>query len=227
MNDVEKFYYHLEIIPYLELGITFDPGPLLSEIERYKEQFSLHRPTDQDALLEGSWKTFQLQKKDSEKSEETMLLRNGPLQTHFPKTLEFLDLCVHTDQAIDIRYMMMEPHSRILPHQDSPYKTPMYTFHAAITYPADCHFYVGLDKNGNQTPFTREVPFAPGKVFLINASKYHSIVNESDASRIHLAALAVPKLPMSEMVKLAERQNGEWTEKELIKRFAKSQIAST
>jgi len=86
-----------------------------------------------------------------------------------------------------IRFMELSPESAITPHSDMPGRLPgesgmdMLDFgvpvNIAVIHPADCHMVVqdyGV------------VPFTEGKAFIVNIRNYHSVINFTKQSRIHV-----------------------------------------
>jgi hypothetical protein len=86
-----------------------------------------------------------------------------------------------------IRFMELAPESSITPHSDMPGRLPgehgmdMLDFgvpvNIAVIHPDDCHMVVqdyGV------------VPFKEGKVFIVNIRNYHSVINFTKQSRIHV-----------------------------------------
>lgn len=92
-----------------------------------------------------------------------------------------------TDNYRRIRFMELTPNSAITPHSDMPGKLPgeqnidMLDFgvpiNIAVLHPTDC--YMVLEKYG-------VVPFKEGKVFIVNIRNYHSVINFSNNSRVHV-----------------------------------------
>jgi len=92
-----------------------------------------------------------------------------------------------SDRYRRIRFMELEPNSAITPHSDMPGRLPGEdNFNAlefgcpiniAVIHPKDCHMV--LEGYG-------VVPFKEGKAFLINIRNYHSVINFSNESRIHI-----------------------------------------
>ena len=86
-----------------------------------------------------------------------------------------------------IRFMELDPTSAITPHSDMPGKLPgeqgmdMLDFgvpvNIAVVHPEDC--YMVLEGHG-------VVPFKEGRAFIVNIRNYHSVINFSKQSRIHV-----------------------------------------
>lgn len=105
-----------------------------------------------------------------------------------------------------IRFMELEPGGIISPHSDAPGRLPgevnldMLDFgvpiNVAIDHPENC--VMTLEKYGT-------VPFSNGKAFIINIRNYHSVINFSNKSRIHLIAHGIPGNRKSKFVELVAR----------------------
>lgn len=88
-----------------------------------------------------------------------------------------------------IRFMELKPGGHISPHSDAPGRLPGeenfdalkfgVPINVALIHPQDC--FMSLEGHGC-------VPFAAGKAFIINIRNYHSVINLSNQSRMHLIA---------------------------------------
>ena len=102
--------------------------------------------------------------------------------------------------------MELEPGGWISPHSDAPGKLPGedsidilefgVPINLAIVHPADCH--MTLDGYGC-------IPWEEGKAFMINIRNYHSVINFSMVSRIHLIAHGMPGNRKKDFVELIVR----------------------
>lgn len=86
------------------------------------------------------------------------------------------------EHLLRVRFMSLAPGGRISPHNDDPggdgsLLDKILPINIAITHPADCH--MTLTGFGN-------VPFKPGKIFLVNITNEHSVVNNSNTRRLHM-----------------------------------------
>jgi hypothetical protein len=83
--------------------------------------------------------------------------------------------------------MELKPNAAITPHSDMPGRLPgeagmdMLDFgvpvNIAVIHPEDCHMV--LEGYGT-------VPFKEGKAFIVNIRHFHTVVNMSSQSRIHV-----------------------------------------
>ena len=98
-----------------------------------------------------------------------------------------------------IRFMELEPGGVISPHNDLPPNSTVDLTHygvpinVAIIHPEDCH--MTLEGQG-------VVPWQEGKMFMINIRNTHSVINNSNQSRIHLIAHGSPGNRKQEFLKL-------------------------
>ncbi len=105
-----------------------------------------------------------------------------------------------------IRFMQLEPGGHISPHSDAPGKLPgeidldMLEFgvpiNVAVIHPDQC--FMSLEDYGT-------VPFYEGAAFIINIRNFHSVINLSDRSRIHLIAHGIPGNKKDQFVELVAR----------------------
>lgn len=105
-----------------------------------------------------------------------------------------------------IRFMELEPSGSISPHSDAPGRLPgekdvdMLEFgvpvNVAIIHPTEC--IMTLENYG-------KIPWAEGKAFIINIRNYHSVINFSNSSRIHLIAHGIPGKRKNDFIELIAR----------------------
>jgi hypothetical protein len=105
-----------------------------------------------------------------------------------------------------IRFMELLGGGMISPHSDAPGRLlgennlDMLEFgvpiNIAIVHPEDCH----MTLSGYGT-----IPWKEGKAFIINIRNYHSVINRSDQTRIHLIAHGIPGKKKSQFVELIAR----------------------
>lgn len=104
-----------------------------------------------------------------------------------PTVKKFWETTFPSDNYRRIRFMELEPTSSITPHSDMPGRLPgeagmdMLDFgvpvNIAVIHPEDC--YMVLEGHG-------VVPFKEGKAFIVNIRNYHTVINFSSQSRIHV-----------------------------------------
>lgn len=86
------------------------------------------------------------------------------------------------EHLLRVRFMSLAPGGCISPHNDDPggdgsLLDKILPINIAITHPDDCH--MTLTGFGN-------VPFKPGKLFLVNITNEHNVVNNSNTRRLHM-----------------------------------------
>ena len=105
-----------------------------------------------------------------------------------------------------IRFMQVEPNGFINPHSDAPGRLPgendldMLDFgvpiNVAIHHPDYC--YLSVEGYG-------VVPFKEGRAFVVNIRNYHSVINLSNVSRVHLISHGMPGIQKEEFAELVVR----------------------
>ena len=86
------------------------------------------------------------------------------------------------EHLLRVRFMSLAPKGNVALHNDNPGEVEnlldeIIPINIAITHPDDC--YMNLPKFGN-------VPFAPGKIFLVNITNDHMVINNSNERRLHM-----------------------------------------
>jgi hypothetical protein len=104
-----------------------------------------------------------------------------------PAIKSFWQRTFPADNYRRIRFMELKPNAAITPHSDMPGRLPgeagmdMLDFgvpvNIAVIHPEDCHMV--LEGYGT-------VPFKEGKAFIVNIRHFHTVVNMSSQSRIHV-----------------------------------------
>jgi hypothetical protein len=195
-------------IAWLELDIEFDLNAWKAETAA--AQFVDHRGEDHpgwnsccihgiDVDKTGAWTNYGYTKEEDVPYKWTELSLKTPNIKKFWSEFPY-------EKYRRIRFMELEPGGAISPHSDAPGKLPgelgidMLDFgvpiNIAITHPKDCH--MTLEGYG-------KVPFVEGKAFIINIRNYHSVVNFSDTSRIHLIAHGIPGNRKKDFIELIAR----------------------
>lgn len=147
----------------------------------------------------GAWTNYGYSK------EEEVPYQWTDLSEHCPNIKKFWETFPY-ERYRRIRFMELEPGGIIAPHSDAPGNLPgeknldMLDFgvpiNVAIHHPNDC--FMSLEGYGT-------VPFAEGKAFIINIRNYHSVINFSKKSRIHLIAHGIPGKEKGRFIELVAR----------------------
>lgn len=111
-----------------------------------------------------------------------------PIAQECPATMAFLRELLDWERAHSVAFLALRPGSRIAPHIDDPQHEVMRSVNVALNMPAGCRFMIDTQPDGSAGPFTREVPFVPGSVMMVNVARYHYVDNRSAETRIHLVA---------------------------------------
>jgi len=125
----------------------------------------------------GSWTNYGYDSESEVRYKWTDLAYRVPVITNFWKNI------FPSETYRRIRFMELEPNGYIAPHSDMPEYTDISVIdhgipvNIAITHPEDC--YMVIEGCGI-------VPWKEGKVMMLNIRKYHSVINFSNSSRIHM-----------------------------------------
>jgi len=93
-----------------------------------------------------------------------------------PITVNFLNNCFFNARFFRVRFMALMPGGYILPHVDMPTKI-LAPINIALNNPKNCIF--------NMKGFG-QVPFKPGKAFILDTSNEHIVFNNSNLTRLHM-----------------------------------------
>lgn len=195
-------------IGWLELDIEIDLD--LWKLEAESAQFVDHRGKDHpgwnsccihgiDVNKTGAWVNY------GYTNENDVPYKWTDLSLKTPNIKEFWEKFPY-EKYRRIRFMELESNGMISPHSDAPGKLPgesginMIDFgvpiNIAIVHPLEC--FMTLEGYG-------KVPFQEGKAFIINIRNYHSVINFSNQSRIHLIAHGIPGSRKNNFVELIAR----------------------
>ena len=98
---------------------------------------------------------------------------------HCPVTKQFLTDVFPAEFINRVRFMLVEPHGYILPHQDrEDSEKRLSVCNISLNNPAGCEF---VFKDKGIVPFEDS-----GSAFLMDISNVHSVWNQSDTPRIHM-----------------------------------------
>ena len=206
--EIAKWILNESSIGWIELDIKFDIHEWKKESQAAK--FVDHRGSDHpgwnsacihgiDVDKTGAWTNY------GYTDEKDVPYKWTSLSEYTPTIKKFWEAFPY-EKYRRIRFMELEPGGWISPHSDAPGKLPGeesidilefgVPINLAIVHPADCH--MTLDGYGC-------IPWKEGKAFMINIRNYHSVINFSMASRIHLIAHGIPGDRKKEFVELIVR----------------------
>lgn len=196
-------------IGWLELDIAIDLEHWISETDA--AQYVDHRGKDHpgwnsscihgiDVDKTGAWTNY-----GDWTREKDVPYKWTSISKHTPSIKKFWEEFPYESYR-RIRFMEVEAGGIVSPHSDAPGNLPgelgldMLDFgvpiNIAIIHPNDC--YMTLDGYG-------KVPFTQGKAFIVNIRNYHSVVNFSSTSRIHLIAHGIPGKRKKDFIELLAR----------------------
>lgn len=206
--EIARWLLNESNIGWLELDLDIDVDSWKKEIP--KNEFVDHRGKDHpgwnsccihgiDVDKTGAWTNYGYTKEEDVPYRWTDLSEHTPIIKTFWQNFPY-------EKYRRIRFMQLEPSGYISPHSDAPGKLPgeldldLLEFgvpiNVAIVHPDNC--FMTLENNGI-------VPFQEGKAFMINIRNYHSFINFSDRSRIHLIAHGIPGTRKEEFANLITR----------------------
>jgi len=169
-------------LSYLQINVDVPVQDILEEWESVKDLSVLHRPEESisEKFFYGhqGWKSLTIYGVHHQVTEDSNELhRWTEIANRCPKTKTWLDQNFLIDDSTRrIRFMLLEPGGYILPHIDRETKG-LSEINIAITNPDDCVFR--FTHHGN-------VPFLPGRAFLMDISNEHLVYNNSDQPRLHI-----------------------------------------
>ena len=166
-------------LPWLELDIKVPTQEILNEFQQVKDQIVKHR--SKDSLLNQThkgWNSLTIHGISPSITTEQ--------EGHHAWT-SVADQCPNTKQWIEqnfiinqhtrrIRFMLLEPGGYIMPHKDRDIHK-LKEINVAITNPKGCVFRM-LERG--------DIPFEPGKAFILDIANRHMIHNDSDQPRLHI-----------------------------------------
>lgn len=166
-------------LPWLELDLEVPVNDILEEFETVKHRLVEHRAGD---IIVGhkhaGWKSMCIYGANTETTTASDQKHNWTdIATDCFSTVDWIKENFIIDSNTGrIRFMYLEPGGYILPHTDKT-NSRLSEINIAITHPQGCVFRF-LDR-GN-------IPFEPGKAFIIDTSNRHMVVNLSKEPRLHI-----------------------------------------
>lgn len=166
-------------LPFLPLSLPVPTEKILKEWQQISHQAIEHRSTDYGKMTKNvGWKSLTLYGIDQHETEKISDSMNWTsISEKCPDTTTWLKETFNiTNQTGRIRFMLLEPHGFIVPHNDRS-DSKLSEINIAITNPKDCIFR--FKEYGT-------VPFVPGLACMMDVSKEHFVVNNSDQPRLHI-----------------------------------------
>lgn len=227
----QEIFYHLDLIPYIDLKLDFNPGPMLEEAFSLVDFFVEHRAGDQsNDLSGGKWKSLGLRSFEGDPAkteyhtsytaEESGVYKNTSFLERCPETKKFLEQITDIDECERIRFMLLEPGTEIKTHSDSRTRDVSFAINISLNMPEECIFWSNLNEDGTANDYSLKVPFSDsGSVLLFNNAKYHSLKNSSSVPRMHIIFHGPIRFSDEALLSLARKQNCVGERKELLKRL--------
>ena len=233
----QEIFYHLDLVPYIDLQVKFDAAKLLEEAKKALSYFVVHRDYDQQSGADhGKWKSLGLrslfgdytktQYHTSYTFEGKAEYQNTVFSELCPETMKFLDSITDINQCERIRFMLLEPGASINVHRDSKERDVSLAVNISLNMPEGCDFYAQLNADGTSNPYTVKLPFKDtGSVLLYNNAKYHRVINNSNVPRIHMIFHGPTRFNDELILKLARQQNNIHDRKDLLKKLIQKKAA--
>jgi len=174
-------------IPYIEIDLDFDIETWHAESKLAKRSLVVHR----ESQPHSGWKSCCIHGLGVEKTGTDM---SAPLDAYHWTELSELTPTIKSfweqfpfEHLARVRFMQLEAGGYIMPHNDTPpghengfdFSKHLVPINIAIDHPSDC--FMTLKDQGI-------VPWATGKIILVNITNDHSVVNFNSESRMHLIA---------------------------------------
>jgi hypothetical protein len=167
-------------VPFLPLHLEMPWREMLAEATALQNLFVQHRYADES---HSGWKSLCIHGIDatSTQSHEHYGCKSAQdvpyrwTDINAPVTREYFREVYPASRYYRVRFMLLEPGGRILPHRDYP-KRRLGPVNIALSHPPGC--VMTLDQ--------QVVPFRPGRAFLLDVSREHCVENHSTESRIHI-----------------------------------------
>ena len=214
---------HLEYRPWVDLHVDFDVTACHAEAVALLDQFVAYQSNPKYGITH--WRGLGLRAFDGDAKRVAM--PEGPeanddsryhltsVTKQCPKTMALLDQVLELDRCRSVAFLALLPRSRISPHVDDTHHEVMRSVNVALNMPVGCEFHIDVRPDGSLAPYSRQVPFQPGSVMLVNVARHHYVDNRSNEVRIHIVARGPTKIPTARMAALARAQNGFSTQTEL------------
>lgn len=214
-EDME-YDLHLCLVPFIDLGLSFDHEALLEEVRALDGEFLNEEQQGLEDRDAGGWASITLRNRGGVDGVRIYSEAQGqlsgefaftPLSERCPLLQDFVKDLVDLEQCSDVHVMRLSPGGFVIPHADDPSRPVSSSISVALNMPEGCTFNIGLGAGGEQVPGAHEVPFEAGSGFVVNPSKVHAVRNDSEESRYHLIVRGTPKMPRTRVLEAARRQN--------------------
>ena len=204
---------HLELVPYVDLGVTFDHARCLAEAVALRERFVPYQSDPRYGVTH--WRGLALHALGGDPTRVAVAnigpgerFAKTPVTALCPTLMALLDGMLDWGRAHSVALLVLDPHSAIAPHKDDPQFEVMRSLNIALNMPDGCEFVIDTELDGRDGPFTRRIPFRAGSAMMVNVARDHYVVNRSDVPRIHVVARGPLTWPVTRVLERARAQNG-------------------
>lgn len=206
---------HLELVPYIDLGLDFDHPACLAEATALLGEFAPYQSDPRYGIQH--WRGLALRALDGDPAKAAVAVSHDgnqeqryattPVAARCPHTMALLQDVLDWEACRAVAFLSLAPRSRIAPHVDDPQYEVMRSVNIALNMPEGCEFVIETEPDGGAGPFTRTIPFSPGVGRIVNVARYHYVANDADVPRIHIVARGPMRWPASRVLQLARAQN--------------------
>ncbi len=204
---------HLELVPYVDLGVTFDHAACLAEAMALLPRFVPYQSDPRYGVKH--WRGLALHALGGDPT-RVAVANLGPgdrfektsVTAHCPTIMAVLDWLLDWERTHSVALLVLDPRSAIATHRDDPQYEVMRSLNLALNMPAGCEFVIDVERDGRDGPFTRRIPFEPGTAMMVNVAREHYVANRSDEPRIHIVARGPLTWPVGRILDRARAQNG-------------------
>ena len=198
-------------LPWLDLDIEIPHKEMLDEAIKLKDRFTKHR--DQDTGAGGyrhkGWRSLCIHGISAEhtnhfveygyKSHDEVPYVWTDIIDECPVTYKFFKDVFPYKAYHRLRFMLLEPHGYITPHQDT-FDSKLSPINMALSHPKGCKMKMEGHKG--------YVPFAPGKSMLLDVGNTHAYINDSEEDRYHIIVHGVKTKEYEKLVERSYAKNG-------------------
>jgi len=206
---------HLELVPYIDLGLDFDSAACFAEATALLGDFVPYQSDPRYGIRH--WRGLALRALDGDPANAAVApsaatnqderYATTPVAARCPLIMALLRDVLDWDSCRAVALLSLNPHSRITPHVDDPNHEVMRSLNIALNMPAGCEFVIDTEEDGRPGPFTCTLPLRPGAGLIVNVARPHYVANNSDVARIHIVARGPLRWPAARVLQLARTQN--------------------
>ncbi|MEY3011365.1 MAG: hypothetical protein RIT45_100 [Pseudomonadota bacterium] len=186
---------HLRRRHFADVGVRFDPVPLLAELAL---QGAVPTPERQRAPTAGGWASVALRNRggvaqasiEHDDEHRELPLSWTPLALRCPNLVAFLESLVDVSRCGPIHIMALMPSGIVEPHSDSPDRDVEVSLNLALAHPPGCVVRFASDAATLRAGGGEAVPYTSGVAMLLNVAAWHTIDNPTASPRVHLVIRA-------------------------------------